>query len=86
MSVKTVGKLVKLTVAIGPWPVGSLGKVIPAPYRTISYDKVNSTGERKEFKDTDGAVWLIMSNPDQIDAHPKFPVYENEIEEHVRGN
>lgn len=86
MTVKTVGKLIKLVTAIGAWPVGSLGKVIPGPYRTIPYSKVNSTGERKEFVDTDGAIWVIMSNPDQIDAHPKFPVYENEIEEYVRDN
>lgn len=85
MTVKTVGKLVKLTTAIGVWPAGSIAKVIPAPYRTISYDKVNSTGERQPFK-SDDAIWIIMSNPDQIDAHPKFPVYENEIEEHVRDN
>ena len=88
MTTKTVGKLVKLTTAIGVWPVGSLAKVIPAPYKTIPYSKVNSTGERKEFVEApeDKAIWIIMSNPDQIDAHPKFPVYENEIEEFVRDN
>lgn len=83
MSTKTVGKIIQLRQAIGAWPIGAIGKVIPAPYRTIQYDKVNSTGERVEFK-SDPAIWIIMQNKEQIDAHVKFPVYENEIEEYVR--
>lgn len=78
------GTLIELTVNIGPWAAGTIGKVIPNPYRTISYADVNSTGKREVFNEGPASVWIIVSNKNGLDTHTKFPVTPDEIKAVVR--
>ena len=76
-----IGTAVRLTKAIGGWPAGARGRVIPCPLKTIPYSEVNTTGTRVEFNEEAAkSIWVVMINEFGLKDLAKFAVGMDEVE------